>query len=60
VWRPLEHLSDIAVNAVAQKDKIIASHATAALREAVVHYQPHKAGLPVEWFAVGPRIRSKP
>jgi hypothetical protein len=56
----MEHLSDIAVNAVAQKDKIIASHATAALREAVVHYQPHKAGLPVEWFAVGPRIRSNP
>ena len=56
----MEHLSDVAVNAVAQKDKIIASHATAALREAVVRYQPHKAALPAEWFAIGPRIRSNP
>jgi hypothetical protein len=56
----MEHLSDVAVNAVAQKDKIIASHATAALREAVVRYQPHKANLPAEWFAVGARIRSNP
>ena len=56
----MEHLSDVAVNAVAQKDKIIASHATAALREAVVRYQPHKASLPAAWFAVGARIRSNP
>jgi hypothetical protein len=56
----MEHLSDVAVNAVAQKDKIIASHATAALREAVVRYQPHKANLPAQWFAVGARIRSNP
>jgi hypothetical protein len=56
----MEHLADVAVNAVAQKDKIIASHATAALREAVVRYQPHKASLPTEWFAVGPRIRGNP
>ncbi len=56
----MEHLSDVAVNAVAQKDKILASHATAALREAVVRFQPHKASLPVEWFAIGPRIRSNP
>jgi hypothetical protein len=56
----MEHLADVAVNAVAQKDKILASSATAALREAVVRYQPHKASLPVEWFVVGPRIRSNP
>jgi Predicted membrane protein (DUF2254). len=56
----MEHLSDVAVNAVAQKDKIIASYATAALREAVVRYQPHKASLPAEWFVVGARIRSNP
>jgi hypothetical protein len=56
----MEHLSDVAVNAAAQKDKIIASHATAALREAVVRYQPCKAGLPAEWFLVGCRIRSNP
>jgi len=56
----MEHLSDVAVNAVAQKDKILASHATAALRTAVVRYQPHKASLPAEWFAIGPRIRSNP
>jgi len=56
----MEHLADVAVNAVAQKDKIIASHATAALREAVVRYQPYKASLPVAWFAIGPRIQSNP
>jgi hypothetical protein len=56
----MEHLSDVAVNAAAQKDKIIASHATAALREAVVRYQPCKTGLPAEWFLVGGRIRSNP
>jgi hypothetical protein len=56
----MEHLSDVAVNAVAQKDKIIASHATGALREAVVRYQPYKANLPVQWFVVGARIRSNP
>jgi hypothetical protein len=56
----MEHLSDVAVNAAAQKDKIIASHATAALREAVVRYQPCKAGLPPEWFLVGKRIRNNP
>ena len=56
----MEHLSDVAVNAVAQKDKIIASHATAALREAAVRFQPCKAGLPAEWFVVGGRIRSNP
>jgi hypothetical protein len=56
----MEHLSDVAVNAAAQKDKIIASHATAALRETVVRYQPWKAALPDEWFVVGSRIRSNP
>jgi hypothetical protein len=56
----MEHLSDVAVNAAAQKDKIIASHATAALREAVVRYQPCKADLPDDWFLVGGRIRSNP
>ena len=56
----MEHLSDVAVNAAAQKDKIIASHAIAALREAVVRYQPSKAGLPPEWFLIGKRIRNNP
>ena len=56
----MEHLSDVAVNAVSQKDKILASHATAALREAVVRYQPLKIDLPQEWFSVGPSILSNP
>jgi hypothetical protein len=43
----LEHLSDIAVNTVAQKDKIIATGAVTALREFAVKYLREKSGLPV-------------
>lgn len=56
----LEHLADIAVNAVAQKDKVIASHATAALREVVVHCLRAKRTLPPDWFSLGARLRNNP
>jgi hypothetical protein len=52
----LEHLSDIAVNTAAQKDKIIATGAVTALREFAVKYLKEKSGLPVEWFTLGARI----
>jgi hypothetical protein len=54
----LEHLSDIAVNTVAQKDKIIATGAVTALREFAVKYLREKSGLPTEWFVLGARIHS--
>jgi len=52
----LEHLSDIGVNTVAQKDKIIATGAVTALREFAVKYLKGKSRLPTEWFALGSRI----
>jgi hypothetical protein len=56
----LEHLSDIAVNTVAQKDKIIASGAVTALREFAVKYLKEKGGLPIAWFVLGARIHGNP
>jgi hypothetical protein len=56
----LEHLSDIAVNTAAQKDKIIATGAVTALREFAVKFLKEKAGLPAEWFVLGARIHSNP
>jgi hypothetical protein len=56
----LEHLSDIAVNTVAQKDKIIATGAVTALREFAVKFLKEKGGLPVEWFVLGSRIHGNP
>jgi len=56
----LEHLSDIAVNTVAQKDKIIATGAVTALRDFAVRYLKEKSQLPPEWFVVGTRTRSNP
>jgi hypothetical protein len=55
-----EHLADVAVNAVAQKDKVIASDAVAALRDVLVRYQNGKQALAASWFALGPRIRQDP
>jgi hypothetical protein len=56
----LEHLSDIAVNTVAQKDKIIATGAVTALREFAVKYLKEKSGLPIAWFVLGARIHGNP
>jgi hypothetical protein len=56
----LEHLSDIAVNTVAQKDKIIATDAVTALREFAVKYLKEKSALPPEWFVLGKRIHGDP
>ncbi len=56
----LEHLSDIAVNTAAQKDKIIATGAVTALREFAVKFLKEKAGLPAEWFVLGARIHGNP
>ena len=56
----LEHLSDIAVNTMAQKDKIIASGAVTALREFTVKFLKEKGTLPAEWFLVGARIHGNP
>jgi hypothetical protein len=56
----LEHLSDIAVNSLAQKDRIITNHAITALREFAVQYLAAKANLPAAWFTVGKRLLANP
>ncbi|HEY6476090.1 MAG TPA: DUF2254 family protein [Polyangia bacterium] len=56
----LAHLADIAVNALGQKDKVIASDASAALRRLLVDYQNRKAELESEWFAIGAPLRADP
>ncbi len=56
----LEHLTDIAINALAQKDRIIAAGAIAALRRLLIAYLPEKKHLPAAWFAVGPGLRQNP
>jgi len=56
----MEQLTDIAINALAQKDKVIASGAIAALRRTLVAYLPAKRDLPQAWFAIGPGLRENP
>jgi len=56
----LEHLTDIAINALGQKDRIIAAGAIAALRRTLCAYLPEKKNLPAAWFAVGPGLRENP
>jgi hypothetical protein len=56
----LAHLADIAVNAMGQKDKVIASDASAALRRLLVDYQTRKETLESEWFAIDAPLRADP
>ncbi|HVV17587.1 MAG TPA: DUF2254 family protein [Polyangia bacterium] len=56
----LAHLADIAVNALGQKDKVIASDASAALRRLLVDYQTRKETLEPEWFAIGAPLQADP
>ena len=56
----LEQLAGIAMNALAQKEKTIASDATAALRTVLVDYLPEKGGLPPSWFALSRTLRAHP
>ena len=56
----MEQLADIAVNALAQKDKSIASDALAALRRVIVEYLPEKPRLTAAWFVIGPGLRANP
>jgi hypothetical protein len=56
----MEQLAGIAMNALAQKEKTIASDATAALRTVLVDYLPEKAGLPPAWFGLSRTLRVHP
>jgi hypothetical protein len=56
----LAHLADIAVNALGQKDKVIASDASAALRRLLVEYQTRKPRLDPSWFEIGAALKGDP
>lgn len=58
VVRSIEQLADIAVNAVAQKDKGIATSAIDALRDLLREYHAHDQQLPEDWFHISGVLRN--
>jgi hypothetical protein len=56
----LEHLTDITINAVSGKDKIIATAGVDALKDLAIGYLRMKRDSQAAWFGVGPRIRQNP
>jgi hypothetical protein len=56
----IEQLSDIAINAVSQKDKAIASGSIDAVKDLVVTYLGRKSGIAPEWFQVSDWLRQNP
>lgn len=56
----LEQLTDITINSISGKDKIIATAAVDALKDLAVRYVELKKEGGPDWFAVGPRIRANP
>jgi hypothetical protein len=55
-----EQLTDIAINSVNQKDKIIATACVDSLRELALAYLDAKSGQERDWFALGSIIRVNP
>jgi hypothetical protein len=60
VLNALEELTDITINSISGKDKIIASAAVDALKDLGVEYLACKREAGDEWFRVGPGVRSNP
>jgi hypothetical protein len=56
----LEELTDITVNSISGKDKIIASAAVDALKDLGVEYLACKASAREDWFSIGPDVRMNP
>jgi len=56
----VEQLSDIAVNAVSQKDKAIASGTIDAMRELAISYLDKKKAISDIWFTIGIEIKRNP
>lgn len=56
----VEQLSDIAINAVSQKDKAIASGSVDAVRDLIVTYVKRKRDVDASWFTVSAFIRANP
>jgi hypothetical protein len=60
VMHMAEQLTDIAVNSISQKNKIIAIECVDSLRDLTLSYLDHKKGLPKEWFAMTKVIKHNP
>lgn len=56
----VEQLSDMAVNAVSQKDKAIGSGTIDAMRNLAVSYLRQKKVISPAWFQLGPDVRRNP
>ncbi len=56
----LEQLTDITINAVSGKDKIIATAGVDALKDLAVAYLKQKRNGNAAWFSIGARIRANP
>lgn len=56
----LEQLCDVAVNAVSNKDKMIAASAVNAIKDLGTSYLRQKAEQPAAWFALGEALRTNP
>jgi hypothetical protein len=56
----MEQLTDITINSISGKDKIIATAGVDALKDFGVNYLARKARSGAGWFQVGPRIRENP
>ncbi len=55
-----EQLTDISINSISQKDKIIATACVDALRDIAVAYLRHRSKLQPAWFQVSETIRTNP
>ena len=60
VLNSVEQLTDVAMNAVGQNDKLIAQGSVDALKELAVHYLDGKHAAGERWFRIGPRLRQTP
>jgi hypothetical protein len=56
----VEQLSDIAINALSQKDKAIASGAVDALKDLLAAYLEKKHVIVAEWFTISAQVRRNP
>ena len=60
VLQSIEQLTDVAMNAIAQRDKLIAQGAVDALKELAARYLSHKRAAEPAWFDIGERLRQNP
>ncbi|CAN5632538.1 hypothetical protein BH23GEM10_BH23GEM10_00320 [soil metagenome] len=60
IVKALEELTDITINSISGKDKIIASAAVDALKDLSVEYLACKASAREDWFRIGPDVRMNP